>query len=159
MTITDSSETGEALEVLPYGRKGGAITAVYSQGLDPGIAFHLRGRYYKDSYGIDSWSTDVSLPFYFRDNWILTPRYRYYNQTMASFWMEKSSTVPTGYFTNSYSLGDRKSYQLGLGITRNFDAKWLSSLIFGTIHAGYDYYTAESGFYSKNLTVGLDINF
>jgi hypothetical protein len=159
MSITDSTKTNEALEVLPDGRKGAAITAVYSQWIDPGMAFHLRGRYYKDSYSINAWTTDMSLPFYLNDKWIITPRYRYYNQTMAQFWMEEAETVPTGYFTNSYSLGEIKSYQIGLGVARNFDATWFSTPIFGTLHAGYDYYTAESGFYSQSLTVGLDINF
>jgi Protein of unknown function (DUF3570) len=99
-------------------------------------SFIITYRYYWDDWELKSNTLSLKLNKYITPNWILSPEYRYYDQTGASFG-QYAKDQPNLYFTSDYKLRAFTSHTVGMGATCFLRA-------FGKNHPDWDFLTNTS---------------
>ena len=87
-------------------------------------AFHSDYRYYLDDWGIDSHTLDFALYKNLSDHLQLIPRFRYYSQSQADFYVASDSANRSGYQSSDFQLSPFGAISYGLDIkykTGNYD--------------------------------------
>lgn len=84
----------------------------YLKGLEGSLV--LNYRYYWDDWSLESHTVQLKLNKYVTPDWILSPEYRYYIQTGASFYEDGNKGE---FFTGDYKLTPFESNNLGAGVT------------------------------------------
>lgn len=100
---------------LRFRGAGWAEISQYLRGLDASIIFNYR--YYQDDWGVKSHTGQFKLNKYVTPNWVLTPEYRYYTQSAATFGDYGSAAGLGGYHTGDYKLRAFTSHNIGAGLT------------------------------------------
>ena len=75
-------------------------------------------RYYKDNWGITSYTASLEAPIKIGDMFTLYPSYRYYNQTKADYFYKANQALSTDeFYTSDYDLSRFSANQFGFGVS------------------------------------------
>jgi hypothetical protein len=99
-------------------------------------SFIMAYRYYWDDWGLKSNTASLKLNKYITPNWILSPDYRYYDQTGADFG-NYAKNQPNNFDAVDYKLKPFTSHTVGIGLTCFLRA-------FGKNHPNWDFLTNTS---------------
>ena len=104
-------------EKLPGSRLSHAATLEWVHSLALGVALHPELRVAHDDFGISSLGASLGFRIA-RPEWRLQARYRYYQQTRASFFEDKYTKDPSMYaaYTSDKELGEQRGHLFGLDL-------------------------------------------
>ncbi|WP_430973113.1 DUF3570 domain-containing protein [Sunxiuqinia rutila] len=115
-------------------------------------------RYYTDDWGITAHTGSVELPVSLSPSFTLTPTYRYYEQTAASYFAPFETHVSTEqYYTSDYDLADFQSNQYGIGLsyTNIFSKPKLFNLGLKNVNLRFSHYDRSDGLKANIVSFGL----
>jgi len=122
----------------------------------------LAARWYGDDWGVQSGTMDLRLNQYVGDHLIVRYRYRYYNQTAASFYRDlyESATGIDGWMTADYKLNNFDSSLFGVKMTVPFEGLGVHALLAGVVlDAKYERYFDSQSFGADVFESGLTWSF
>lgn len=106
------------IERLPKNRLKTPIGLRFNYYLNETVVVRSYYRYYQDDWGIRGNTFQLELPVRFGLSWKLTPIYRFYNQTAATYFAPYDQHLSTAsYYTSDYDLSKFDSHQLGLALS------------------------------------------
>lgn len=140
--IVELRDTGRfVLENLPSYRGRDAVLVKVNRAMTSALFLSGAYRFYSDSWGVISHTTDLKASTYIIPSLLLRARYRFYNQGAADFYTD-SPTENTKYPTIDGRLASFGSNMYGIKVTYRFDPGWGQ----GTeVDAKYDRYVQTTG--------------
>jgi hypothetical protein len=142
-------------ENRPRSRNEQIIYTTYNQYFDAAQgAMEVGYRGYHDSYGIFAHTFEASWIQHLGRSLILTPGFRYYNQTAAKFYyilVPDFDNLPD-YFSSDYRLSEFQSFNISVTLTYRV-VKWVSIDVTYSryIMEGLDGVTSQSAYPSANV--------
>jgi hypothetical protein len=154
--IVVNSDGSFAEEVHPTERHRAAVVARLIRYFETRSALHTNYRYYRDTWGINSYTAGVAWYQRFGDFWIGRLEYRVYDQTGASFWDE--NPAPSAVLrTIDGKLRPFRSHLYGIKvITSAWQLPWFDRTEF---NAKIDAYEQFPGLNARIVEVGLMTRF
>jgi hypothetical protein len=119
-------------------------------------------RYYTDDWGITSHTGRVELPVSLSPAFTVTPTYRYYQQTAASYFAPFETHLSTEqFYTSDYDLSAFHSNQLGvaLGYTNIFSRPGKLKIALKNVNLRFSHYGRSDGLKANIVSFGLKFGF
>jgi len=116
-----------------------------------GSSLRAEHRYFRDNWGVRSNTFSLAYQKYFRNRWMGEVRYRYYNQSAASFYSDNFDVART-YMARDKELSTFQSHSLGVRATWEFlNGKFLF-FERASLNLGHDYILFDYQDYTNILT-------
>lgn len=122
-------------------------------------ALKLEYRNFNDSWDIQANNYEIRYTHPYRENWIFELRYRAYNQTQASFYNDLFDFP--GQFDERASDKELSTFQnstIGLGITYEFDKRWIWKFDRATVNFAVDFVRSEYDNFGDKRESELDLS-
>lgn len=119
-------------------------------------------RYYTDDWGITSHTASIELPVKLSQSFTLTPMYRYYQQTAATYFAPFENHVSTEqFYTSDYDLSAFHSNQWGIGLsyTDIFTQRKIYKFGLKNINLRFNHYDRSDGLKSNIISLGVKFVF
>lgn len=127
-------------EVYPETRTSNAFALKGTWFLPYRAAANLQYRYFTDTWGIDAHTVETSYVHPFESNWELDLKYRFYQQSSASFYADLFPYQDAqNFLARDKEMSSFSSNTIGLGVTYRFGAAaggWVKE---GTLSLLYDH--------------------
>jgi hypothetical protein len=150
--FTDGSEQVEKLPDIRYKLPVGLRLNYF---LGDKIIVRTFYRYYIDSWGIQSHTADIEVPFKITPFFSISPFYRYYVQTAAHYfapYMEHKTT--DAYYTTNYALSAFNANFFGVGVRIAPPGGIFKSKL-NSMEIRYGHYTQTTDLVSNVISVAL----
>ncbi len=115
-------------------------------------------RYYTDDWGITAHTGSVELPISLSPSFTVTPTYRYYEQTAATYFAPFETHVSTEqFYTSDYDLSDFQSNQWGIGLsyTNIFSQPKFLRLALKNVSLRFGHYDRSDGLKANIVSFGV----
>ncbi len=115
-------------------------------------------RYYTDDWGITAHTGSVELPVSLSPKFTLTPTYRYYEQTAATYFAPFETHVSTEqFYTSDYDLAEFQSNQWGIGLsyTNIFSTPKFLRLGLKNVNLRFGHYDRSDGLKANIVSFGF----
>lgn len=110
-------------------------------------------RYYSDNWGMNAHTFNLEVPVKLNPYFSLTPFYRYYNQSAASYFAPKfGHDVTDVYHTSDYDLSRFHSHFEGIGFRYLPEHGVFNWKLLNTVEVRYGHYNRSNGLHSDILT-------
>ncbi len=119
-------------------------------------------RFYSDDWGITAHTASLEVPIKLSQYFTLTPTWRYYQQTAATYFAPYETHLSTEkYFTSDYDLSKFHSNQYGLGITYTdvFTQRKIYRFGFKSLNLRFNHYSRSDGLKANIVSLGLKFVF
>ncbi len=134
-------------ENYPTTRNGQAYAIKSMYYLPWRAALKLEYRTFSDSWQINAFNYETKYIHPFKEDWTFEFRYRYYEQTAASFYSDLFINGPNvngdEFRASDKEMSDFHNTTIGFGITWELDKKWIGALDKATINLYSDFVTYE----------------
>ncbi len=131
-------------ENYPTTRNGQAYAIKSMYYLPWRSALKLEYRTFSDSWQIKAFNYETKYIHPFKENWIFEFRYRYYEQTQASFYSQLflfENVTGEEFRASDKEMSDFHNTTIGFGITWELDNKWIGPLDKATVNLFSDFVT------------------
>jgi len=143
-------------ETHPESRLRGSVFAQVDRYLTTRASVSLGARGYSDDWGIHAGSVELLFNQYLGDRVIVRYRYRYYQQTAATFYRDLYASADgiDGYRTADYKLQGFDSNLFGIKVSVPFESssRWLDGLL---LDLKYERYFDSHSFAANVLETGI----
>jgi len=113
-------------------------------------------RYYKDSWGISSHTASLEVPFKITPFVSISPFYRYYIQTAATFFAPYGEhTANDKYYSSNYDYSAFASQYAGLNLRLAPPKGVFGAKSLGTLEIRYGHYRQTTGLLANNISLNL----
>jgi hypothetical protein len=149
------ADGSEQVEKLPDTRYKLPVGLRLNYFLGDKIIIRTFYRYYIDSWGIQSHTADIEVPFKITPFFSLSPFYRYYTQTAAHYFAPyKEHSTTAAYYTSNYALSAFNASFFGVGLRIAPPAGILNSKL-NSMEIRYGHYTQTTDLVSNVISVAL----
>jgi len=122
------------------------------------IIFRTYYRYYTDSWGIQSHTASLEVPYKISPFLSVSPFYRYYIQTAANYFAPyKQHQLSEQYYTSNYELSAFTSQFMGVDVKVTPKHGVFNIPLFNTVEIRYGHYKQTTGLQANNI--GINLNF
>ena len=145
--IGNGFQLADDIERLPDTRFKIAIGGRLNYYLNEMFVLRSYLRYYKDNWGITSYTASLEVPIKLGDLFTLYPSYRYYTQTKADYFYKANDALSTdAFYTSDYDLSQFNASELGFGVSYTDIFTKMKLLGYGlkSINAKASYYNRNS---------------
>ncbi len=150
------------LENHPLQRSRAAVFFKLNRYFKTRTSLNMEYRYYQDDWGIRSHTLGASYYQYFSEKVLFRYRYRYYDQTAASFYRPRYGAVQS-FMTSDYKLQPFTAHQFGFKIEYKMrdllKDGMLSFMANSTFEAKYERYFSSNDFNANIFQFGLILNY
>lgn len=147
----------DSIEKLPSHRTKVPVGLRLNYFLGDGVILRGYYRYYTDSWGVHAHTASLETVVKVTPFFSVTPFYRYYTQTAATYFAPYAAHVGTEtYYTSNYALAGFQSHFFGAGVRFAppkgiFDSHWK------TLEIRYGHYTQTTDLVSDVLSLNIQI--
>ncbi|MFL0800863.1 MAG: DUF3570 domain-containing protein [Agarilytica sp.] len=137
-------------ENYPTTRNGQAYAIKSMYYLPWKAALKLEYRTFSDSWQIEAFNYETKYIHPFKEDWIFEFRYRYYEQTQASFYAEIfpfENITGEEFRASDKEMSNFNNTAIGFGLTWEFDKRWIGALDKVTVNLFSDFVSYEYGNY------------
>lgn len=151
-------QLADDIERLPHSRMKIALGARINYYLDEHLVIRGFYRYYSDEWSVNSHTASIEIPVKLNDHFTLSPAYRFYNQTAATYFAPYEGHLSTQeYYTSDDDLSSFKANQYSMGVTYTdvFTTAKIWKLGLKSVDLKYNYYKRNSSFKAHLVSFGM----
>ncbi|VUD53466.1 hypothetical protein TDB9533_01840 [Thalassocella blandensis] len=154
------------IENYPTTRSGQAYALKNMVYLPYRAALKLEYRVFSDSWDIEASNWELRYTHPYKESFIFDVRYRFYDQTQASFYSDIFAFQDEfDFMASDKELSTYQTAAIGFGVTYELEKKWIKWFDRGTLNFNFDYVSYNyDNFSNKLLTEGpnaadFDVNY
>ena len=152
----NTANDSEKIENLPSSRFKLPLGMRFNYFLGDKIIFRTYYRYYTDSWGINSHTASLEVPYKISPFVSITPFYRYFIQTASIYFAPyKEHLLSDKYFTSNYDLSAFTSHFIGVNFRVTPKKGVFNMPLFNMIELRYGHYIQTTGLNADNIGVNL----
>lgn len=113
-------------------------------------------RFYTDDWGLQAHTASFEVPLKLSDKFILTPNYRYYNQTQVDYFFEKDEALSSfEFYTSDFDLAAYSANMYGVEFQYKDIFTRAKIYVFGlkSVNLRYSYYNRNTGLDASIFTL------